>query len=333
MGVRIAVIGAGVMGADHARTLERAVSGAEVVAVFDADPSRAARVSAECGIAPRVADAFGPIADRSIDAVLVATPDETHAALVLACIAAEKPVLCEKPLAATIGECRDIMAAEIAAGGRFVQVGFMRRFDPGYMAMKQSLAEGRLGLPLFMHCVHRNAVAPHFITSDLVITNSTVHEIDVSRWLLGDEFASAMVVTPRAPRGVDGRNPQFVVLETRSGVVVDVEAFLDAGYGYDVRAELVCESGTISLAPLPPTLERHAGREGFHVVDDWRARFAAAYRNQLQAWVDSIVSGRPTGSSAWDGYAATATAEACLASLRSGSKAQINLEPRNDLYA
>ncbi len=332
MSLNIAVIGAGVMGADHIRTLRHAVSGAAVVAVHDADPSRAARVATEHGIAPASAGALELIGDNAVDAVLVATPDETHAELVLGCIAAGKPVLCEKPLAATLDECRAIMAAETRAGRRLVQVGFMRRFDPGYLALKRGLEEERLGLPLFMHCIQRNAVAPHFITSDLVITNAAVHEIDVARWLLEDEFATVTVATPRSPRGIEGRAPQFVVLESRRGVVVDIEAFLDARYGYDVRAELVCEQGTMALAPAPPTLERHAGLAGHAVDEDWLGRFADAYRNELQAWVESIRTGLPTGSSAWDGYAAAVTAQACLAALRTGLKTRIDLEAAPDFY-
>ena len=270
--VQIGVIGAGIMGADHARTLYRAVAGAELVAIVDADPARAAQVAADCGIAPRQGTAFDLIADSAVEAVLVASPDETHAELVLAAIAAGKPVLCEKPLAATIADCRRILAAEMAGGRRLVQVGYMRRFDPGYRAMKRSLDQGHLGPALFLHCVHRNAVAPGFMTSDMVITNSAVHEIDIARWLLGEDFAQASVITPRRPGGGE-RRPQFVVLESRSGVVVDVEAYVDAGYGYDVRAELVCEQGAVSLAPNLPVLQRHAGREGFAVPEDSAAAF------------------------------------------------------------
>ncbi len=332
MSLRIASIGAGIMGADHALTLTSTVSGAEVVALVDKDEGRAARVVRDCGVARVSGDAFAAIRDPSVDAVLVASPDETHADLVLAAIAARKPVLCEKPLASTLEGCHAIMAAEMAAGRRLVQVGYMRRFDPGYRAMKRSLDQDRFGPALFLHCIHRNAVAPHFMTSDLVIANSTVHEIDVARWLLGEEFVAATVVTPRSPGGSSGRRPQFLVLETQSGVVVDVEAFLDAGYGYDVRAELVCERGTISLAPNQPTFERHAGRESFEVVDDWRTRFRAAYRDQLQAWVDAVTAGSSVGSSAWDGYAATFTAERCLEAFRRGTKARIDIGTRPDFY-
>jgi myo-inositol 2-dehydrogenase/D-chiro-inositol 1-dehydrogenase len=242
-------------------------------------------------------------------------------------------VLCEKPLAATIEECQAVMTMEMTGGRRLVQVGYMRRFDPGYRAMKRSLDDQQFGRPLFLHCVHRNAVAPHYITSDLVIANSSVHEIDIARFLLDEEFAAVTVISARSSRHAAMRQPQFIVLESASGVIVTVEAFLDAQYGYDVQAELVCEDGTVSLAPNPPVSRRHAHREGFEIDGDWRARFADAYRDQLKEWVASIEDGRPVGSSAWDGYAASATAAAALEALAAGGKTATNLGERPAFYA
>ena len=334
MTIGIGIVGAGVMGADHARILHQGIAGAVLAGVHDADRPRAERLAAETG-GPRLFEsAAALIGDPGIAAVLIAAPDETHAPLALACIAAGKPVLCEKPLAATLAACREILASEIAGGRRLVQVGYMRRFDPGYRAMRQSVAEGRLGAPLMMHCVHRNAVAPHYIGSDLVIANSMVHEFDVARFVLGEDFAAASVTSPRASGNAPARQPQFAVLETASGVVVDIEAFLDCQYGYDVRAELVCEKGSIALAPNPPVAVRQDGRDGFALAPDWRGRFVDAYREQMQAWVAAATTGRPAaGSSAWDGYVASATAAACLEARRTGSKVRIDVGSRPDFYA
>ena len=229
-----------------------------------------ARAGTEAGAGARVAaTAAEVIADPAVDAVLVCSPDATHAPLALACIAAGKPVLVEKPLAASLEECRAVVAAEIEGGRRLVQVGFMRRFDPGYRAMKQALAEGRLGAPLFLHCIHRNAVGPDYLTSELVIANSAVHEIDIARFLLGGELAWATVISPRASRMAPQRQPQLILLETADGVVVDVEAFVDAGYGYDVRAELVCEAGAVTLTPGPAVATRQSGSQSLAIEQDW----------------------------------------------------------------
>jgi myo-inositol 2-dehydrogenase/D-chiro-inositol 1-dehydrogenase len=319
------------MGADHARILRADIGAASLAAVHDADPVRASRV-AEASGARLVGDASALIADPAIDAVLIAAPDETHAPLVLACLARRKPVLCEKPLAASLDGCRAIVAAEVDGGRRLVQVGYMRRFDPGYRAMKAVLQQGGLGLPLFMHCVHRNAVGPDYLTSELVIGNSSVHEIDVARYLLDDDFVAVSVTSPRASRKAPRRQPHLLVLETASGVVVDVEAFVDAQYGYDVRAELVCENGTVSLAPNPPVSINADGRDGFALAPDWRGRFEEAYRIELQEWVASIASGNAVGSSAWDGYVASATAAAAIESYRTRSRRAIELDRRPDLY-
>ena len=332
MPIRIGLIGAGIMGADHARMIAAGVGGAELVAVHDQDMQRA-RAVAEASGGPRpIESAAALIADPAVDAVLIASPDQTHAPLAIACIEAGKPVLVEKPLASTLEGCRAVIAAEMKAGRRLVQVGFMRRFDPGYLAMRDVVARQRLGAPLFLHCVHRNAVAPDYLTSELVIANSAVHEIDVARFLLAEEFAAVTVISPRASSRAPARQPQFIVLETRSGVVVDIEAFVDAGYGYEVKGELVCETGAVTLAPNPAVITREAGQEVFAVEPDWRTRFKAAYQDQLIAWVDSIRSGRPTGSSAWDGYAASATAAICIEAWRSRAKTAIEIEDAPGFY-
>jgi myo-inositol 2-dehydrogenase / D-chiro-inositol 1-dehydrogenase len=136
------------------------------------------------------------------------------------------------------------------------------------------------------------------------------------------------VASTKAPT----RQPQLIVLETDRRAVVYIELYLDAGYGYDVRAEVVCEDGTVSLSPTPPISIRQKGLEGFEVESDWRRRFAEAYANQMRGWVNSIRSGKSVGSSAWDGYVASKTAEACLTALRTGMRAQIDVEQAPTLY-
>jgi myo-inositol 2-dehydrogenase/D-chiro-inositol 1-dehydrogenase len=179
------------------------------------------------------------------------------------------------------------------------------------------LDEGELGTALVMHCVHRNVAAPSFMTGPMLITNSAVHEIDIARFVLGGEVRRVTVVTPRKT-GLSGmQDPQIVLLEMDEGVVVDAEIFVNAQYGYDVRAELVCEKGTIALTPPHDVIVRHSGQEGSALASDWRPRFALAYRAELQAWVEALRSGVPAGASAWDGYVATAVAEAGLKSLAS----------------
>ena len=332
MSIGIGVIGAGVMGADHARSVATALGGAHLAALSDADADRAARVATETGAARRHADGMALIADPSVDAVLIASPDATHAGFVLACLKAGKPVLCEKPLAATLAEAEEIIAAETALGRRLVQVGFMRRFDPAYAAMKARLDAGEIGAAVMLHCVHRNASAPSWFDAEMVITNAAVHEIDIARFLLGQEIAAATVFAPPASGAAGGSDRQFLVLETARGVLVNVEVFVNAAYGYDVRAELVGERGTLTRTPQDPVVLRQAGRESGAFSPDWRAHFAAAYQLQLQGWVQSIRTGVPVGASAWDGYAATATALACVGGLGRGERVRVAIGARPALY-
>jgi myo-inositol 2-dehydrogenase/D-chiro-inositol 1-dehydrogenase len=321
MSVGIGVIGAGMMGADHVRTLTGGVAGAHVAAISDADPARAEAAVRECDGARAIADPHALIADPAVDAVVVASSDATHEEFVVGCIGARKPVLCEKPLATSADACLRVIEAELAAGRRLVHLGFMRRFDPAYGVVKARLDDGGLGEILLLHCAHRNASSPPGFTSEMLITSSAVHEIDIARWLLGEEIVGASVraarPTSQAANGL--RDPQIVLLETAGGVLIDVEVFVNAGYGYDIRCEVVGETGSVHL--------------GEQVEPDFRARFATAYQRELEAWVGAVGDGPGPGPSAWDGYVANAVADACLESLASGVRASVSLEERPPLYA
>jgi myo-inositol 2-dehydrogenase / D-chiro-inositol 1-dehydrogenase len=333
MSLRIGVVGTGMMGQDHVQRLVTSVPDATLVAVSDVNLEQAKRVGERA--AARVhADGHDLIADDQVQAVLIASPGPTHEEFTLACIAAGKPVLCEKPLAPTVDACLRVLAAEAAMPRRLVQVGFMRRYDDGFAALKQRLDDGQVGPALLLHCRHRNAVAPPGFTSDMLITDSVVHDIDVTRWLLGQEIVAATVLAPRrssrAPAGL--QDPQLVLLETADGVLVDVESFVNCQFGYDIRYELVGETGTISLGEAPGVQVRQQGQHAGPIPADWRERFGAAYQRELQAWVTGAQEGRITGPSAWDGYATTAVAEAAVQSLTGGGRVTVELVDRPALY-
>jgi myo-inositol 2-dehydrogenase / D-chiro-inositol 1-dehydrogenase len=332
MTIGIGIIGAGIMGAGHARILASGVSGAQLVGLCDFDRSRAELLAEECRARMVFENPQDLINASSIDAIVIVSPDETHGDLLKACVAARKPVLCEKPLAASVEECRSVVDCEVAGGTQLIQVGYMRRFDPGYVAMQQALAVGDLGDPIFLRFVHRNAIAPHFMTSELVFTNAAVHEIDIARFLLREEIVNLSVVSPRASRIAPSRQAQLLILETESGIVVDVELFLDAQYGYDVRAEAVCEKGTVSLSPFPPVSFKLDGHEGYRVETDWRARFSDAYRSQMASWIASIQTGNSAGANAWDGYIASLVARYCLDAVRKRDRIGISVPTMPDLY-
>jgi myo-inositol 2-dehydrogenase/D-chiro-inositol 1-dehydrogenase len=330
--VRVGIVGVGVMGADHARILASQVSGATIQALHDADLTRAKAIADEIGAQAVVTDTAALVEHPNVDAVLVASPDHTHKDLVLACIEARKPVLCEKPLAPTVAECLEVISAESQLGRRLVQIGYMRRFDPAYVEMKSSVLVGSLGAPLMFHCFHRNVSAPSWFDSKMAISNSAVHEFDIARWILDAELTGIQVFRPKAARPDSSGAPVFLIIETSSGQLVNVEVFTGAMYGYDVRGELVCEKGTVSLRALAHTEINVNLMHGSAYPADWRPRFAEAYRLQAQAWIRAIESGTTVGASAWDGYAAAAAAEAGLQSLAESRYVAIRLAEPPAIY-
>ncbi len=258
--------------------------------ICDAAKARARAVADATGASDLTIDPFAVIARADVDAVLVATTGETHAPLSLA---AAKLVLCEKTLAPTPAECLEVVAAETAAGRRLVQVGFMRRFDPAYAEMRAALVGGRIGAGLMMHNFHRNVESPGaWFTGPMAVSNSAPHEFDVARFVLGADYCTVSVFQPE--RAGDMVAPVFIVLETTAGQLVNIGVNNNAAYGYDVRGELVGETGSVMLRP-PAATSLNAGLSAAEAyTPDWRPRFAEAYRLRNKAWVKSIESGAPS---------------------------------------
>ncbi|MET8290780.1 Gfo/Idh/MocA family protein [Streptomyces sp. NPDC048448] len=331
----VAVLGAGHMGADHIRRIDRVVNGARVAAVADPDTGRAKDAVAGIDGVSVHTEVSAALDAPGVRAVLIASPGPAHEEALLAAFERGLPVLCEKPMVPESAGALRVVEAEARLGRRLAQVGFMRRYDAEYVRLKSLLDSGRLGRPLMLHCTHRNVSSPAGFTSAMLVNSSVSHEIDAARWLLGQELTAVTVLRPRpsshAP--ADLLDPQLVLFETAEGALVDVEVFVNTGFGYQVRCEAVCESGSARIGDENAMRVTTADGARQEVAQDYLVRFADAYDREVQAWVDATREGRVTGPSVWDGYAASAVAEAGVRALESGGRVAVELAARPDLYA
>lgn len=327
--LRVGIVGVGVMGADHAERVARRTAGARLVAVSDPDIARAEAVAKSLG-ARVVEDPLDLIAADDVDAVILASPGFAHAEQLFACLEHRKPVLCEKPLTMDAASSLQVVEAEHKVGRPLIQVGFMRRFDPEYAALKELLDSGELGRTLVLHNVHRNKSAPVTFRSEMIVRDSMVHEVDIARWLLGDEITRITVNAPQ-PSGLVGDgvlDPQLALFELANGAMADVEVFVNFQVGYEVRCEAVAERGSATIGLGSGVFTRAGGQWGGAMPADFRVRFERAYDIEVQRWVEAAARGAIDGPSAWDGYAAVAVCEAGIESLTSGRPVDVDLADR-----
>ncbi|HEY3408911.1 MAG TPA: Gfo/Idh/MocA family oxidoreductase [Propionicimonas sp.] len=334
MTVRIGMIGPGGMGKAHIDRIHSVIAGGRVVAVSDVNPANAAAVAEKIG-GVAFPDSASLINSADVDAVMICSFGPAHEADVLACIAAGKPVFCEKPLTPTAVGCLRILDAEQAAGRKLVTVGFMRRFDRSYREMKALLDSGEIGETLMIHCAHRNPTVPESYTWDMAINDTAIHEIDTTRWLLGEEFVSARVDTPKKTTLRFGhlQDPLVLILTSESGVRVDDEVFVNAQFGYDIRCEAVAEKGVVSLADQNVIDVRDAGGARNRIARDHNDRFYGAFVTEVQEWITAVSEGRHTGSSSWDGYAAAVVCDAGVQALTADGEVAITMIAKPALYA
>jgi len=310
------------------------LAGAGVSAVTDVNLDEAKKVAEGLPNANVHSTGQELVSDDSVDAVLVCSWGPTHEEYVLAAIAAGKPVFCEKPLATTQEACLRIIEAEVAFGRRLVQVGYMRRYDSYYRALKSVVDGGDIGAPLLMHCTHRNPSVPSHYTREMAITDTAVHEIDMVRWMFGEEIVGTRVLKPRKNSlGGELEDPLLLIFEMSGGALIDVETSVNIRYGYDIRGEVVGETGTAALGEFSPVTVRTGNTFAGRVPEDWRERFISAYDVEFQEWIDGVRDGGTYGPSSWDGYAAAVVSDAAVEALRSGNRSTVELAEKPALYA
>jgi myo-inositol 2-dehydrogenase/D-chiro-inositol 1-dehydrogenase len=333
--LRVGLIGIGAIGRTHVKRINTKLQGARVTGAADVNVEFGRKAAQELGLA-HFNKPEDLIDSADIDAVVVASSDEYHETFTIASIEAGKFVFCEKPLAPTVDGARRVVEAEIAGGKNLVQVGFMRRYDPGYGQLKKIIDSGEIGEALMLHCAHRNPQVFGSTAWDnsMSVENSMIHEIDVLRWLLGEEYATAEVVFPKKSKNAgDYQDPQIMILTTKSGVRIDVESYVNCRYGYDIQCEVVCESGVIRL-PEPNNATVRTNASIVHpICDDWSQRFPEAYDLEFQAWITASKEGRVDGPTAWDGYVAAVTAAAASKSRETQLKVELSVDDTPSFYA
>ena len=329
----IGIIGTGGMGGRHAVNLNDEVAAANVAAIMDVDAARASEVAALCGGAAVYTDAEQLMAAAEVDAVLIAAPDRFHAELARACVAAGKPVLCEKPLATRGEDARAVVDAEVAGGKRLVQVGFMRQFDPAHIAVKQVSDSGSQGKALVFRSVHINPAKDLVRSIEELITNSAIHDIHSARWMMGEEIARVHTAhIPCSPSLPHSARYVMIQLHYRNGALGGIECNSEAGYGYEIMVSITGETGMVQTSPLPSPVVRHSNASSQWVEEDWLQRFRVAYIDEAQAWVQSIIDGEATGPSAWDGYVSILVADASIESGKSGLPVDVDVPQKPAIY-
>ena len=323
--VRLAMIGLGNMGTAHLEIFASMQPQAQISAVADSHVAFVDRAAAAVPTAAAFHDPLECVNTADVDAVVVATADETHYEIVRASIARGLHVLCEKPLTTTAEQSWQLVDDERAAGRRLVQVGFMRRFDADYQHVYRTVQSGRCGEPVLINQRHRNPLAVIKFDETELITSSASHDIDVFRWLSGADVRQVSAITTTSQDG----SAVIVVLtlSSMSGVIGVMELGRGPGLGYDIGCDVVGGRGALSLAS-GPAADNDAAQPN---PDAWMERFHEAYRSQDAAWLANVagVSGGPNiGASAYDGYAVNAVIDAALASLATGRAELVRQEPK-----
>ena len=316
----VGVLGVGEMGKRHAENLRRLVPEARLVAVADAAPQRARQVAEELEIEHAYPSLEEMALRKDVDAILVATPDKFHAAAIRTAAAAGKNILCEKPIATTLDDAHAALR-EVSRARVRLQIGFMRRYDPAYVAAMKRIEAGEIGTPVIFKSVGRDKDAPPLAAyqsnvNGMLFYNNTIHDFDLARWLMNDEVSEVQAYTTTTIRpevATFGDVVASVVnLKYVHGAIGNIESYVQAIYAYDVRTEIVGSKGSIFVGSLQKTSATFLNTHGSNEIlaDHFLSRFADAYLAEVQDFVHTILTDREPRVTGDDGLRALEVAVA-----------------------
>ncbi|KQS76962.1 inositol 2-dehydrogenase [Rhizobium sp. Leaf384] len=330
MTVRFGLLGAGRIGKVHAKAVS-ADAHARLVAVADAFPAAAQAIADGYGCEVRTIEAIEAADD--IDAVVICTPTDTHADLIERFARAGKAIFCEKPIDLDVGRVRDCLKTVAATGGKLM-VGFNRRFDPHFMAVRQAIEDGRIGDVEMVTITSRDPGAPpvdYIKRSGGIFRDMTIHDFDMARFLLGEEPTivtahAAVLVDPEIGTAGD-YDSVSVILETATGKQAMISNSRRATYGYDQRIEVHGSKGVVSAENQRAVSIEIANGDGYTrppLHDFFMTRYTQAYANEIASFISAIETGKAITPSGADGLAALALAEAAMRSVK--EKRQVAVE-------
>ena len=316
----VAVHGAGRIGRIHAANLA-ALPGVAVAHVCDPVAANAESLAAQVGArASSVETAF---ADPAVDAVIVASPTDTHSALIERAAAARKHIFCEKPVDLS-AERAQACAAAVAAAGIGCMIGFQRRFDPTFRAAKERLARGEIGAPEMLVITSRDPGAPpvdYLKGSGGIFRDMLIHDFDVFRWILEDEaqtvYATGSCLTDPAIAAAGDIDSAAVTLRTKRGRLCQINTSRRAAYGYDQRFEVLGATGLLACGNHRPTEVLQLDASGVHADKPehfFLQRYRDAYRLEIAHFFECLQSGAPFRTTIVDGVAAQRLADAAAES-------------------
>lgn len=330
--LRVGVIGLGRLGRGYARDLASRIGETRLAAVCDPIDEVVARVADEFDAAGRYTRAEELIHDPSVDAVVIVTPTRTHKDLALLCARAGKPAFCEKPAALTLADAL-AMKTVVEQTGAFLQMGFMRRFDPGYAAARARLSEGRIGKAVLFKSTSRDPGPPPLAYADPrssggLIMDLGIHDFDLARFFMGEVNRVSAIGGTFAHPGlatVGDIDNAVVTLTFRDGRLGMVDLSRSGVYGYDVSTELLGDAGALRVGYLRETALAVMTRNNVahDTVPDFLQRFAAAYTAQLRNFARNVLLGRPAPVTIDDGIEAMRVALAARRALESGGPVEV----------
>lgn len=310
----VGVLGVGEMGKRHAENLRRLVPKARLVAIADVAANRARQVADELEVERSCNSLEELLECEDIDSVVIATPDKFHAQSIKMAAAAGKDILCEKPLATTTADAIEALEAVADAGVR-LQIGFMRRYDPPYIAAMKRIEAGEIGEPVIFKSVGRDKDVPPLSAyqsgvNGMLFYNNTIHDFDLARWLMKDEVSEVHSYTTVAIRPEIAQYGDVVAsvvnLKYQRGAIGNVESYVQAIYAYDVRTEIVGSKGSMfvgSLERMPATFLSSSGGSKI-LADHFLTRFYDAYLEEVRDFVDNMLNDRPPRVCGEDGLRA-----------------------------